>query len=125
MPEVATECTCGQLPALEPARRMHALTTDQGTAMAESAACSTCAETAAAERVMSDAAALASDYSGQGARDCTGNEALECQVCGWDGETELAQRECLACGAAAGEECRPMCTGLAASQDAAGEDVTA
>jgi len=32
---------------------------------------------------------------------------------------------CGACGAEAGEECRPMCTGQAAAQDAAGEDVTA
>jgi len=34
-------------------------------------------------------------------------------------------RYCDACGAEAGEECRPMCTGLAAAQDEAGEDVTA
>jgi len=43
----------------------------------------------------------------------------------WCDGCEAEVSGCDACGAEAGEECRPMCTGLAAAQDEAGEDVTA
>jgi hypothetical protein len=113
--EVVTECVCGQLPP----RKMYAYTDTQGTAMAGTALCGGHWTDGQA---VSDAAGVAWESGGwdrQGMRDCTGNDQLECRVCGWDGETEPGQRGCDECGAEPGERCRVDCTALSALEIAA------
>lgn len=60
--------------------KMLALTSDQGTAMSETAICDTHPE---AERdTLKRLAARSGDWDHGDFHDCTGNEALTCQVCG-------------------------------------------
>jgi hypothetical protein len=67
-----------------PIPKMYARLTDQGTAICETAVCAECLASvgnAAIEDLN------APDATGEHV-DCSGNEALECQLCGWGGKPE-------------------------------------
>lgn len=63
-------------------RKIFALTTDQGTAMAETALCEGCYSVEANQGYAEDCASQADDWeSSNGWTDCSGNEMLECVTC--------------------------------------------
>ena len=64
---------------------MIALLSDQGTAMAETALCETHNKGLTCARVYAEATSIP-DWDGRGFRDCTGNDALQCVICGATGE---------------------------------------
>lgn len=67
-------------------RQMFALTSDQGTAMHETALCSECFTD---ENKLAVAIVAGEDESGRDFEDCTGNDALQCRVCHWPDDWTL------------------------------------
>lgn len=63
----------------DPDRDLYAFVTTQGTAMAESALCTACIGDKASEEL----ALPGNDWDGGIRVNCTDNDELECQSCGW------------------------------------------
>lgn len=62
-------------------QQIFALTTDQGTAMKETALCAGCYPVVANQGYSEDCASQTDDWDCAGWTDCTGNDALECVTC--------------------------------------------
>lgn len=62
---------------------MFALVTDQGTAMSETALCGNCHPVIANQGYCEEQAGYAGDWEeSEGWRDCSGNDCLQCIMCG-------------------------------------------
>jgi len=67
---------------IEPTERMYAYVTNQGTAMSETAICNRCVGDSLNVAKITVVAGNAEDYNSDDLMDCTGNDQLECQICG-------------------------------------------
>lgn len=71
-----------------PARRLLALTSRQGTAMAETVLCTNCFDSVGERQISKSKAQKSGDWDGGVFTDCSGNTAGYCTACGWGAAPE-------------------------------------